>query len=128
MNRQAIVGLFTILALLGLFGVFFVLTNVGTQGRYKIAVHFKSAAGLHKGALVYESGVVVGMLIVIVSPVALELIVVITDVTGFIFAVADANRVSRIGKGACRPRKRQDEAGQYCRAGDFLPCTVRFDG
>jgi ABC-type transporter Mla subunit MlaD len=61
MNRQAIVGLFTILALLGLFGVFFVLTNVGTQGRYKIAVHFKSAAGLHKGALVYESGVVVGL-------------------------------------------------------------------
>jgi ABC-type transporter Mla subunit MlaD len=61
MNRQAIVGLFTILALIGLFGVFFVLTNVGTQGRYKIAVHFKSAAGLHKGALVYESGVVVGL-------------------------------------------------------------------
>lgn len=61
MNRQAIVGLFTILALIGLFGVFFVLTNIGTQGRYKIAVHFKSAAGLHKGALVYESGVVVGV-------------------------------------------------------------------
>jgi ABC-type transporter Mla subunit MlaD len=61
MTRQAIVGLFTILALLGLFAIFFVLTNFGTQGRYKIAVHFKSAAGLHKGALVYESGVVVGL-------------------------------------------------------------------
>jgi ABC-type transporter Mla subunit MlaD len=61
MTRQAIVGLFTILALLGLFAIFFVLTNVGPQGRYKIAVHFKSAAGLHKGALVYESGVVVGL-------------------------------------------------------------------
>ncbi len=61
MNRQAAVGLFTIIALLGLFAVFFVLTNVGTQGRYKIGVHFKSAAGLHKGALVYESGVVVGL-------------------------------------------------------------------
>ncbi len=61
MTRQAIVGLFTIIALIGLFAIFFVLTNVGTQGRYKIAVHFKSAAGLHKGALVYESGVVVGL-------------------------------------------------------------------
>lgn len=61
MNRQAVVGLFTILGLLGLFGVFLVLANVGTQGRYKIGVHFKSAAGLHKGALVYESGVVVGV-------------------------------------------------------------------
>ena len=61
MNRQAIVGIFTIVALLGLFGVFIVLENYGTQGRYKIGVHFKSAAGLHRGALVYESGVVVGV-------------------------------------------------------------------
>ena len=61
MNRQAVVGVFTIVALLGLFGFFLVLANVGTQGRYKIGVHFKSAAGLHKGALVYESGVVVGV-------------------------------------------------------------------
>ena len=61
MNRQALVGIFTIVALVGLFGVFLVLANVGTQGRYKIGVHFKSAAGLHKGALVYESGVVVGV-------------------------------------------------------------------
>ncbi|GAC1658049.1 MAG: hypothetical protein NVS4B13_00310 [Candidatus Elarobacter sp.] len=61
MNRQALVGIFTIVALLGLFGFFIVLANVGPQGRYKIGVHFKSAAGLHKGALVYESGVVVGV-------------------------------------------------------------------
>jgi ABC-type transporter Mla subunit MlaD len=61
MSRQAIVGLFTIIALIGLFAIFFVLANVGTQGRYKIAVHFRTAAGLHKGALVYESGVVVGV-------------------------------------------------------------------
>lgn len=61
MNRQAVVGFFTILGLLGLFGIFLVLANIGTQGRYKIGVHFKSAAGLHKGALVYESGVVVGI-------------------------------------------------------------------
>lgn len=61
MNRQAIVGIFTIVALIGLFAFFLVLANVGPQGRYKIGVHFKSAAGLHKGALVYESGVVVGV-------------------------------------------------------------------
>src|ERR1700736_4269140 len=61
MNRQALVGIFTVVALLGLFGFFLVLANVGTQGRYKIGVHFKSAPGLHKGALVYESGVVVGV-------------------------------------------------------------------
>lgn len=61
MNRQAVVGLFTILGLLALFAVFLVLANVGTGGRYETAVHFKSAAGLHKGALVYESGVIVGV-------------------------------------------------------------------
>ena len=61
MNRQALVGIFTIVALAGLFGFALVLANVGTQGRYKIGIHFKSAAGLHKGALVYESGVVVGI-------------------------------------------------------------------
>src|SRR5665213_1103973 len=60
MNRQALVGIFTIITLIALFGVFVVLGNYGTQGRYKIGVHFKSAAGLHRGALVYESGVVVG--------------------------------------------------------------------
>lgn len=61
MNRQAIVGLFTIAGLVGLFAIFLVLANIGTQGRYKIGVHFKSAAGLHRGALVYESGVTVGV-------------------------------------------------------------------
>jgi ABC-type transporter Mla subunit MlaD len=61
MNRQAVVGLFTILGLIGLFAIFLELANFGTQGRYRIGVHFKSASGLHKGALVYESGVVVGV-------------------------------------------------------------------
>ncbi|HEY5349135.1 MAG TPA: MlaD family protein, partial [Candidatus Lustribacter sp.] len=61
MNRQAIVGLFTLLGLAALFAVFLVLANVGTGGRYLTAVHFKSAAGLHRGALVYESGVIVGV-------------------------------------------------------------------
>ncbi len=61
MNRQAIVGIFTVVTLVALFVVFAVLQNYGTKGRYKIGVHFKSAAGLHRGALVYESGVVVGV-------------------------------------------------------------------
>jgi ABC-type transporter Mla subunit MlaD len=61
MNRQAIVGLFTLLGLIALFAVFLFAANVGTGGRYQTAVHFKSAAGLHKGALVYESGVIVGV-------------------------------------------------------------------
>jgi ABC-type transporter Mla subunit MlaD len=61
MNRQAIVGLFTLFGLVALFGVFWVLANIGTGGRYLTAVHFKSASGLHKGALVYESGVIVGV-------------------------------------------------------------------
>jgi len=62
MNRQAIVGLFTLIGLAGLFAFFLFLENVGTAGgRYFTAIHFKSAAGLHKGALVYESGVIVGL-------------------------------------------------------------------
>jgi ABC-type transporter Mla subunit MlaD len=61
MNRQAIVGLFTLLGLIGLFAILLVIRNVGTGGRYPIGVHFKSAAGLHRGALVYESGVNVGV-------------------------------------------------------------------
>jgi ABC-type transporter Mla subunit MlaD len=61
MNRQAVVGLFTLFGLVALFGCFWVLANIGTGGRYHTAVHFKSASGLHKGALVYESGVIVGV-------------------------------------------------------------------
>jgi ABC-type transporter Mla subunit MlaD len=61
MNRQAIVGLFTLVGLLALFAILLVIRNVGTGGRYDIGIHFKSAAGLHRGALVYESGVVVGV-------------------------------------------------------------------
>jgi ABC-type transporter Mla subunit MlaD len=60
MNRQAIVGLFTLVGLLALFAILLVIRNVGTGGRYQVGVHFKSAAGLHRGALVYESGVIVG--------------------------------------------------------------------
>ncbi len=61
MTKQAQVGAFAILALLLLFGVFYVITDFGTRHTgYRIGVHFQSAAGLHSGALVYFSGVTVG--------------------------------------------------------------------
>ncbi len=61
MTRQAQVGAFTIVALLLLFGVFYVITDFGTRHTgYQIGVHFRSAAGLTPGALVYFSGVDAG--------------------------------------------------------------------
>jgi len=61
MSRQALVGIVSILGLLGLFVIFYFLSDLGTKSRgYRMGVHFNSAAGLHKGALVYESGVNVG--------------------------------------------------------------------
>lgn len=61
MTKQAQVGAFAILALLLLFGVFYVITDFGTRHTgYKTGIHFTSAAGLHSGALVYFSGVTVG--------------------------------------------------------------------
>lgn len=61
MNRQAQVGAFAIVALLLLFGVFYVITDFGTRHTgYRVGVHFRSAAGLTSGALVYFSGVGVG--------------------------------------------------------------------
>ena len=61
MTRQAQVGAFAIVALLLLFGVFYVITDFGTRHTgYRIGVHFQSAAGLTPGALVYFSGVDVG--------------------------------------------------------------------
>ncbi len=61
MTRQAQVGAFALLALLLLFGVFYVITDFGTRHTgYRVGVHFESAAGLHSGALVYFSGVTVG--------------------------------------------------------------------
>jgi phospholipid/cholesterol/gamma-HCH transport system substrate-binding protein len=61
MSRQAQVGAFAILALLLLFGIFYVITNFGTRYTgYRQGIHFQSAAGLHSGALVYFSGVTVG--------------------------------------------------------------------
>ncbi len=61
MTRQAQVGAFAIVALLLLFGVFYVITDFGTRHTgYRVGVHFRSAAGLTSGALVYFSGVGVG--------------------------------------------------------------------
>lgn len=61
MTRQAQVGAFTIVALLLLFGVFYVITDYGTRHTgYRIGVHFRSAAGLTPGAIVYFSGVNAG--------------------------------------------------------------------
>ncbi|HZY96656.1 MAG TPA: MlaD family protein [Candidatus Cybelea sp.] len=61
MTRQAQVGAFTIVALLLLFGVFYVITDFATRHTgYRIGVHFQSAAGVTPGALVYFSGVDIG--------------------------------------------------------------------
>lgn len=61
MTKRAQVGLFTIIAALAIFGVFFVLNDIGTRSRgYKVGVHFKSANGLHQAAYVYLSGVPIG--------------------------------------------------------------------
>jgi phospholipid/cholesterol/gamma-HCH transport system substrate-binding protein len=61
MTRQAQVGAFAIVALLLLFGVFYAITDFGTRHTgYRIGVHFRSAAGLTPGAVVYFSGVGIG--------------------------------------------------------------------
>ncbi len=61
MTRQAQVGAFTIVALLLLFGIFYVITDFGTRHTgYRVGVHFQSAAGVTPGALVYFSGVDIG--------------------------------------------------------------------
>ncbi|MGB8265560.1 MAG: MlaD family protein [Candidatus Velthaea sp.] len=61
MSRNVIVGAFVVLGIVALFAIIFTLQNIGTQGRYKIGVQFKSASGIHRGALAYESGVNVGV-------------------------------------------------------------------
>jgi ABC-type transporter Mla subunit MlaD len=61
MTRQAQVGAFAIVALLLLFGIFYVITDFGTRHTgYRVGVHFTSAQGVTPGALVYFSGVNVG--------------------------------------------------------------------
>lgn len=61
MTKRAQVGLFTILAIVAVFAVFFVLSDFGTRTRgYKIGVRFHNASGLRNAALVYLSGVPIG--------------------------------------------------------------------
>jgi len=61
MNKQAQVGLFTLVGFVALFAVFYVLSDLGTRTRgYKIGVHFAAASGLREAALVYLSGVPIG--------------------------------------------------------------------
>jgi len=61
MSRQAIVGAFTLFGLVAVFAVYFVLSNFSARvSGYQTGIHFASAAGLTKGAIVYESGVQVG--------------------------------------------------------------------
>jgi ABC-type transporter Mla subunit MlaD len=55
------VGLFTILGIIAIFGVFYVLGDVGTRaGGYKVGVRFKTASGLRNAAVVSLSGVPIG--------------------------------------------------------------------
>ena len=61
MSRQAIVGLFTLAGLIGLFVVYFVLADLLTQATgYKMGIHFTGAAGLARGSTVFESGIQIG--------------------------------------------------------------------
>lgn len=61
MTKQAQVGLFATLAMLLLFGMFYVITDYGTRHNgYRMGVHFRSAAGLQSGSPVSFSGVTVG--------------------------------------------------------------------
>jgi ABC-type transporter Mla subunit MlaD len=61
MSKQAIVGLFTLLGLGAIFGVFYVITDFGARGGgYQVGVRFRSAAGLRSGASVSLAGVPIG--------------------------------------------------------------------
>jgi ABC-type transporter Mla subunit MlaD len=61
MTKQAQVGAFTLVALLLLFGVFYLVTDFGTRhSGYRVGVRFESASGLTPGAQVYFSGVDAG--------------------------------------------------------------------
>jgi hypothetical protein len=80
MNRRALLGLFSIISLIALFGVYIVLTDFLTRTKgYRLGIRFPSAAGLATGSLVYESGVVVGSVdaINLLSDYSSEVIVVL---------------------------------------------------
>jgi ABC-type transporter Mla subunit MlaD len=61
MSRQAVVGFFAILSILGLFVIFWFISNQGSKlGGYRIAVRFPAAAGLRTGSQVLLSGLSIG--------------------------------------------------------------------
>ena len=61
MTRQAQVGLFTIVGIIGLLVMLYVISDIGQRASgYKMAIHFRSAAGLRPAALVNMAGVTVG--------------------------------------------------------------------
>ncbi|HXP91964.1 MAG TPA: MlaD family protein [Candidatus Binatia bacterium] len=61
MKRQAVVGLFSIFAIIGLFVIFWFLNNLGTKlGGYRMGVRFPAAAGLRPGSQVLLSGLAIG--------------------------------------------------------------------
>jgi ABC-type transporter Mla subunit MlaD len=62
MTRQAQVGLFTILGIIGLVAILYTISDIGQRASgYKLPVHFRSAAGLRPAALVYMAGVSIGV-------------------------------------------------------------------
>lgn len=62
MSQQVKVGIFALLALMGIFVVYYILTNFGLhRSGYVIAVHFKNVAGLQEGNPVQLAGVTVGV-------------------------------------------------------------------
>jgi ABC-type transporter Mla subunit MlaD len=61
MNRQAVVGFFSILAILALFVMFWFVSNEGAKiGGYQMGVRFPAASGLRAGSQVFESGLSIG--------------------------------------------------------------------
>ncbi|MHB8433779.1 MAG: MlaD family protein [Candidatus Tyrphobacter sp.] len=60
MTKQAVVGLFAIVAIALLFIIFYILQNLGARTGYQLAIHFDSAAGLQSGYGVFFSGLAVG--------------------------------------------------------------------
>ena len=61
MSTQARVGIFTLLALVGVFAVYYFITNFAlTHNGYKIGVRFHDVGGLQEGSTVLLSGVTVG--------------------------------------------------------------------
>jgi ABC-type transporter Mla subunit MlaD len=62
MTRQAQVGLFTLIGIIGMLVIAYEISNIGARASgYKMAIHFRSAAGLRPAAIVYMAGVSIGV-------------------------------------------------------------------